>query len=258
MSDRSDVPPPAGPHGDHEPLRRVVGRRQVLTSIVATGVLVAVERAVPGAGLPSRIAAALAQTGTSGSFTVSFDFVSGVATVTGSTSLPGGVPVTVTVEALLNGAPMPPGGDAAVASAVTQTAADGSFAAAPTFNGATNDNANQFRLSVTTGSASGQCAAGSLVTPDPPAGPPGPTGPTGPVGLQGQAGPTGPTGAALLLGALGSTSSEQAGCSTRSRPHRHLCPVPPPDPRVRSARRAPLARSVYSAQRVRPARSGPS
>jgi hypothetical protein len=191
-------PPSDGPASD--PLsRRLVGRRQVLTSIVATGALVAVQRAVPGVGLPSRIAAALAQGGTSGSFTVSFDFVSGVANVTGSTNLAGGVPVTITVEALLNGAPMPPGGNAALTSAVTQTAADGSFTAAPSFNGATNNNANQFHLTVTTGStAGGQCLAGSLLTPDPPVGPAGPTGPTGPPGMSGATGPTGPTGAALL------------------------------------------------------------
>ena len=193
--------------GGAGPLGRHVGRRQVLASIVATGALVALHRALPGAGLPARIAAGLAQGGTAGSFTASFNFVSGVANVTGSTNLPGGVSVTVTVEALLNGAPMPPGGAAAVTSAVTDTAPDGTFSAAPSFNGATNNNANQFRLTVSTGSGANGCLAGSLVTPDPPGGPTGPAGPTGAAGLGGPIGPTGPTGSAGPTGPTGATGT---------------------------------------------------
>ena len=215
MSDLNDPEPSLGATEPDQPGRSLIGRRPVLASIVATGALVALRRAIPGAGLPSRIAAALAETGTAGSFTASFDFVTGTATVSGSTGLPGGVRVTVTVEALLNGAPMPPGGGAAFTTAVTQTAGDGSFSAAPTFNGATNNNANQFSLTVTTGTAAdGQCVAGSLLTPDPPVGPAGPTGPPGPAGAAGATGSAGPSGPIGPTGPTGVAASDIAPAST--------------------------------------------
>ncbi len=179
-----------------------IGRRQVLGGLAGGGALFVVARAVGGS--PFDVASAVTRAASSGapvsgSFTASFDFVSGVITVHGTTDLPGGTPITVTVAAILNGAPMPPGGSAATRSVTVNTASDGSFTATPSFSGATNNNANQFSLGIATGSnADGNCLAGSLLTPDPPGGPIGPDGPTGPAGDAGPTGPTGPKGEALV------------------------------------------------------------
>ena len=197
-------------------------RREILGGVAGSGVLYAVARVMgaPGLGLSGidmfeRVAGALeGTTAAAGSFVASFAFVTGVSTIEGSTGLPTGIPVTVIVEALLNGDPMPPGGDAAVRVAETVTHADGTFSVLVDFDGTTNDNANQFRVAVQTGHvAGGRCLVGRLETPDPPAGPPGPTGPTGAAGVgggvgqpgdPGATGPVGPTGAAGVGGGAGS------------------------------------------------------
>lgn len=180
-----------------------ITRRQVITGIVATGALVAVGRSVSGplgGDAQAMVANGLAEN----TYRVTFDFVTGVATVTGNSSLPAGVPVTVTVDALLNGAPMPPGGAAGTRTVTVTTDADGEFLATPNFTGATNDNANQFRLSILTGPGpNGVAYRASLLTPDPPTGDPGPTGPTGPLGVFGATGPTGAPGPTGVTGPTG-------------------------------------------------------
>jgi len=95
-------------------VRSGLTRRELLAGFAGGGLLVVVSQVVPGGGgfLP-RLAGAVQAT--AGSFTASFDFPSGVATVTGQSNLGGGVLVTVVVDALLNGAPclrgvMPPPG----------------------------------------------------------------------------------------------------------------------------------------------------
>jgi hypothetical protein len=188
-----------GAHG------RPVSRRKVLGSLIGGGVLYTVSSALPGHGLDlfGKGGAAAADGPVAGTYTADFDFVSGDITVQGTSTLPAGVTVTVTVQALLNGDPMPPGGAAATATATGTTAADGSFTVVPSFDGATNGNANQFVLTIGTGSNyDGDCLIGSLTTPAPPAGPIGPTGPTGP---QGDPGATGDTGASGPTGDTGTT-----------------------------------------------------
>jgi len=216
---RFAVPPLLDPAGAMTDLQRPhLSRRQVLGGIVGTGVLYTVGR------LPGAQGLMVAGGEAAGGFTVSFDFVSGVSDINGTTGLPAGVPVTARVQALLNGAPMAPGGEASFRSASTTTAADGTFSLTPSFNGATNDNANQFRLEITVGeSDTASCLAGSLTTPNPPVGPQGeagPTGPTGPAGVQGATGATGapgltgPTGAVGTTGPLGSTGATGSTGST--------------------------------------------
>ena len=162
-----------------------MGRRTILGGLAASGTLVAVSR-LTGASAAATLQRILGVTpagggSVAGSFTATFDFVSGVVDVVGDTVFGAGVHVDVTVEAFLNGAPMPPGGSAAVRSVTVQTAADGSFAASPSFGGATNDNASQFRVTITTGSPTDDdvCLSGAILTPEPPLGPPGPAGPEG-------------------------------------------------------------------------------
>jgi hypothetical protein len=182
-----------------------LSRRQLLAGIAGTGTLYAVARVVPGVGFGDTFAGAV-NGPIAGSFSASFDFETGVVMVHGKTGLPAGTPVTVTVEAFLNGDPMPPGGEAAIRSAETTTLADGSFAVAPSFNGATDDNANQFSVSVTTATGrDGTCLSGSLETPDPPVGPTGPTGPAGSGGARGVTGQTGPAGLAGPTGPPGAS-----------------------------------------------------
>lgn len=184
-----------------------VTRRQVITGIMATGALVAVGRSVSGT-LGSDAQAMIANGLAENTYRVTFDFVTGVATVTGNSSLPAGVPVTVTVDALLNGAPMPPGGAAATRTVTVTTDADGEFLATPSFAGATNDNANQFRLSILTGPGpNGVAYRASFLTPDPPVGDPGPSGPTGPLGGLGATGPTGAPGPTGVTGPTGPTGA---------------------------------------------------
>ena len=175
-----------------------MGRRTILGGLAASGTLVAVSR-LTGASAAATLQRILGVTpagggSVAGSFTATFDFVSGVVDVVGDTVFGAGVHVDVTVEAFLNGAPMPPGGSAAVRSVTVQTAADGSFAASPSFGGATNDNANQFRVTITTGSPTDDdvCLSGAILTPEPPLGPPGPAGPEGGPGAPGAPGPAGP------------------------------------------------------------------
>ena len=192
--------PADGPRGAGPRLTR----RQLLAGIVGTGALVVTSELVPGSGPLAGLAAALSQGQPGGSFTVSFDFVSGDAVVNGTTILPGAVDVTITVVAFLNGGPMPPGGNAAVRTVTTTTAGDGSFSATPSFGGATNTNANQFEISIVAGPApDGTVLAGGLTTPTPPVGPPGPTGPAGATGSTGAPGPSGPAGATGAGGATG-------------------------------------------------------
>jgi Collagen triple helix repeat (20 copies) len=194
-------------------------RRQLLAGIVGTGALVVTSELMPGSGPLAGLAAALAQGQPGGSFTVSFDFVSGDAVVSGETILPGSVEVTITIVAFLNGAAMPPGGNAAVRTVTTTTASDGSFSATPTFAGATNDNANQFEISIVAGAApDGTVLMGGLTTPAPPLGPTGPTGPTGPPGPQGATGLAGPSGATGPRGATGSTGSMGVAVASSSPP----------------------------------------
>ena len=190
--------PAEGPRGTGPRLTR----RQLLAGIVGTGALVVTSELVPGSGPLAGLAAALSQGQPGGSFTVSFDFVSGDAVVNGTTILPGSVDVTITIVAFLNGVAMPPGGNAAVRTVTTTTASDGSFSATPTFGGATNDNANQFEISIVAGPApDGTVLSGGLTTPAPPVGPAGPAGATGPIGSSGAPGPTGPVGGAGPTGA---------------------------------------------------------
>ena len=188
--------------------------------MVGGGALVAVSRTLPGLLTDDEILGALVQGGSAGTFTASFDFVSGAASVDGTTPFGAGVPVTVAVDALLNGAPMPPGGAAATRSATTTTAANGAFTATPSFGGSTNGNANQFRLTITTGSSpSGECLAGALATPDPPvgaAGAIGSTGPPGPGGAPGTTGTTGAAGSSGTTGPIGSTGGRGGTGSTGS------------------------------------------
>lgn len=187
-------------------------RRRLIGGLAGAGALFAVARLAPGSSGAAIRNAAFGAGGANqpaavgGSFLASFDFVTGVVDVSGTTGLPAGTPVTVTVLALLNGSPMPPGGAAASRTVTVTTAADGSFVAAPSFDGATNDNANQFELTIVTGAdATGACLAGSLLTPDPPVGPAGPAGPTGPSGLAGTIGATGPAGSQGPTGLIGPT-----------------------------------------------------
>jgi hypothetical protein len=194
--------PAEGPRGAGPRLTR----RQLLAGIVGTGALVVTSELMPGSGPLAGLAAALSQDQPGGSFTVSFDFVSGDAVVNGTTILPGSVDVTITVVAFLNGVAMSPGGNAAVRTVTTTTASDGSFSATPTFAGATNDNANQFEVSIVAGPApDGTVLSGGLATPTPPVGPAGPAGATGPIGSSGAPGPTGPVGGAGPTGATGSS-----------------------------------------------------
>jgi len=183
-------------------------RRQLLAGIVGTGALVVVSDLVPGNGPLASLAAALTQGQPGGSFTVSFDFVTGDAAVNGTTILPASVTVTITVAAFLNGTPMPPGGAAAVRTVTTTTANDGSFSATPTFAGATDNNANQFEISIVAGPAPDRTVLmGGLVTPSPPVGPAGPAGATGPVGPFGATGPTGSPGSTGAVGPTGPTGA---------------------------------------------------
>ena len=73
--------------------RTILSRRQVLGGIVGTGVLYTVGR-IPGAG-----GLMVAGGEAAGTFTASFDFVTGVADVAGNTGLPAGVPVTAITRA---------------------------------------------------------------------------------------------------------------------------------------------------------------
>src|SRR5690606_38568416 len=133
------------------------------------------------------------------------------------TALGPGVAIRVAVRALLSGRPMPPGGEASVRSTVVKTAADGSFHAELSFDGATNLNANQFELEVLGAEVGGVCLAGALRTPGPPAGMPGPTGPAGPAGAdgdQGTSGATGPDGAPGPTGAQGAPGATGPGGPT--------------------------------------------
>ncbi len=201
--------------GDHDPAdgsettdAGVISRRALLAGLVGTGALYAVTQALPGVAGTGGAASELSAKAAAGSFTASFDFVAGTAVVNGTTTLPEGTPVRITVQALLNGAPMPPGAATAVRIVDTKVLANGTFAATPSFNGATNDNANQFTLTISTGAGSdGTCLAGSLVTPEPPVGPEGPAGPSGVIGAAGAPGATGPGGGSLTgpTGPMGPT-----------------------------------------------------
>ncbi len=199
---------------ERDPIQRMT-RRRLIGGLAGAGALFAVSRLAPGSSSAAiRNAAFGAAGGTNqpaaagGSFLANFDFVTGVVDVSGTTGLGGGVEVTVTVLALLNGDPMPPGGAASTRTVTVTTAADGSFVAAPSFDGATNLNANQFELSIVTGAdATGACLAGSLITPAPPVGPPGPDGPTGPAGVIGDTGVAGPTGSVGPTGVVGPTGA---------------------------------------------------
>ena len=86
---------PIGPDATDE---AGITRRQLLAGVAGTGLLVVVSQAVPGGGgfLP-RLAGAVQAT--AGSFTASFDFQAGDASVQGQTNLGSGVLVTVVVDA---------------------------------------------------------------------------------------------------------------------------------------------------------------
>ena len=178
-ADEGMVPEPGSSQG-------VLGRRAMLTGLVGTGALL-VATGVRGASGPrlalDLLGAANRSAAVGGSFSATFDFVTGTTTVTGTTGLPEGTEVAVTVDAFLNGEAMPPGGPAATRTVVVLTATDGSFVAEPSFGGATDGSANQSALTITTASdAAGACLVGSLLTPGPPIGPNGPPGPFGPDG----------------------------------------------------------------------------
>ena len=144
---------------------------RVLGGIVGTGVLYSVTR-IPGA---AGIVAGNAEG--AGGFTATFDFVTGVVDVNGTTDLPAGVEVVVRASAFHNGEPISTTNP--VRTVTTTTGADGSFHAAPSFQGATNGKSNQFHVEIEVGeSSTANCLAGQLTTPDPPAGPQGPGHPT--------------------------------------------------------------------------------
>jgi hypothetical protein len=214
------------------PDRAPISRRKAITSIAGAGALFVVARALPGRELDimrTVFQAAANGANPAGIVNVSFDFETGAVDVTGTTNLVAGLPVSIVVDALLNGEAMPPGGSAARVTATTTTIADGSFAAIPTFAGATNNNANQFTFTVEIGpDTDGISLVGALITPVPAAGDQGPAGPTGsagqdagmgptgpqgfspagPTGPQGDMGPTGPIGPDGNTGAIGETGDD--------------------------------------------------